>query len=242
MFDPRGPTFLELARQALSSTTKGYDLLAPKFEYTPFRTPDELLGPLAEEVGPDGSIERALDMGCGTGAAMAHLRRKCREEIVGVDLSEGMLKEARHLVEASPGSATVRLEQGDLLEMEFQEDFDVVTTVGAFGHILKDQQEHFARQVWDALRPGGRFLFVTAPMPPVVSRAYLISRLFNGAMHLRNALIKPEFIMFYLTFTQERAEEVLGARGFELEVKAPYEDTPFAMMRLVIARRPLEAK
>ena len=46
MFHPKGPTLLELTKQALSSTTKGYDLLAEKFEYTPFRTPDILLEPL----------------------------------------------------------------------------------------------------------------------------------------------------------------------------------------------------
>ena len=43
MFHPDGPTFWELARQALSSTTRGYDLLAPKFDVTPFRTPDVIL-------------------------------------------------------------------------------------------------------------------------------------------------------------------------------------------------------
>ncbi|MGO9081297.1 MAG: hypothetical protein ACLQDY_20030, partial [Streptosporangiaceae bacterium] len=30
----------ELAMQALSSVEGGYDLLAPKFDHTPFRTPD----------------------------------------------------------------------------------------------------------------------------------------------------------------------------------------------------------
>ena len=43
MFRPGGPTFVELARQALSSVERGYDLLAPKFDLTPFRTHDELL-------------------------------------------------------------------------------------------------------------------------------------------------------------------------------------------------------
>jgi hypothetical protein len=42
MFYPQGPTLRELAVQALSSTERGYDLLAPKFDYTPFRTPEEI--------------------------------------------------------------------------------------------------------------------------------------------------------------------------------------------------------
>ena len=43
MFHREGPSVLELTIQWLSSTQRGYDLLAPKFDYTPFRTPDSVL-------------------------------------------------------------------------------------------------------------------------------------------------------------------------------------------------------
>ena len=235
MFDPRGPTFFELARQALSSTTKGYDLLAPKFEYTPFRTPDELVEEMAQAVGPPGSIERALDLCCGTGAAMGALRSRCTESVTGIDLSQGMLDEAARRLQDAPGEAEIRLVQGDILEMDYDEQYDVVTTCGSFGHILHDQQERFADRVKAALRPGGRFIFITAPMPSIISPRWWVSRSFNAVMHVRNALIDPPFIMFYLTFTLQRAREVLEAEGFALEVRAPFEDTDYAPLRLVIA-------
>ena len=238
MFDPRGPTFFELARQALSSTTKGYDLLAEKFEYTPFRTPDEVLIPLAEKVGPPASIRRALDLCCGTGAALWHLRSRCREEVVGIDLSEGMLAVAERRLREAPGTAEVVLEKGDALDLKYRERFDVITSVGAFGHILEPQQEGFCQAVYRALVPGGRFLFLTAPMPPFFSRAHLISRGFNGVMHVRNLLIKPPFIMFYLTFPLERAREVLTEQGFEVEEERPFNEGPFQSLVLVEARRP----
>ena len=44
MFSPQGPSLRELAIQALSSVEDGYDLLAPKFDHTPFRTPAFPLG------------------------------------------------------------------------------------------------------------------------------------------------------------------------------------------------------
>ena len=69
MFHPQGPTFWELARQALSSTQHGYNLLAPKFDFTPFRTPDEILDGMAKVLGPSKSIDDALDIACGTGQA-----------------------------------------------------------------------------------------------------------------------------------------------------------------------------
>src|SRR5947208_12141605 len=74
MFHPSGRTFLELAQQCLSSTERGYDLLAPKFDVTPFRTPDEVLDGLAKYLGPPQSIDAALDICCGTGAAIRILR------------------------------------------------------------------------------------------------------------------------------------------------------------------------
>lgn len=238
MFDEKGPSFFELAQQALSSTTKGYDLLAPKFEYTPFRTPDELLEPLAD-LAAEEEVGAALDVCCGTGAVMQHLVPVCEERLVGIDLSEGMLEEARSKLDeaTSDGGPEVELIQQDVFEMEFADAFDVVTCCGAFGHILQHQQDDFADRVRAALRPGGRFLFVTRSMPDPLSKAWLLSRGFNAAMHVRNALIKPEFIMFYLTFTLERAEEVLGRHGFELDVRAPFgEDSDFAAYRLVSAR------
>jgi ubiquinone/menaquinone biosynthesis C-methylase UbiE len=234
MFHPEGPTFLELARQALSSTTRGYDLLAPKFEHTPFRTPDELLGPLVEAAAEE-PVDAALDVCCGTGAAMRALRPICEERVAGIDLSSGMLAEARRQLADAPGDAEVELVEGDTFEMEFDEEFDVVTCCGAFGHILPPDQDRFAERVRAALRPGGRFLFVTREMPSMREPAWWLARGFNAAMHVRNAVLEPPFIMFYLTFTLGRAREVLGRHGFELDVRAPYGDTEFPEAKLVVA-------
>ena len=38
-------------------------------------------------------------------------------------------------------------------------------------------------------------------------------------MRVRNALIKPEFVMFYLTFPLERAVELCGEAGFGTRVE-----------------------
>src|SRR5262249_48645059 len=106
MFHRDGPTFLELMKQALRSTEEGYDMLAPKFDHTPFGTPDSVLAAMAEGIGPVGS---ALDVCCGTGAAMTHLRPLCRERLVGIDFSAGMLDEAKRRVGAASGAAEAKL-------------------------------------------------------------------------------------------------------------------------------------
>lgn len=220
MFHPDGPSLMELAHQALSSTTRGYDLLAPKFDYTPFRTPDVLLAAIAEACG---EVDSVLDVCCGTGAAMRMLRPLCRERVVGIDLSEGMLEEAERRLARSPGTAAFELVQQDTMTMSFEQEFDVVTCCGAFGHILEPDQDRFAKRVHAALKPGGRFIFLTAPMPSRLERSWWMARGFNAAMHVRNALLKPPFVMFYLTFTLERASEVLWRHGFQLEVDRPFD-------------------
>jgi SAM-dependent methyltransferase len=103
MFHPQGPTLWERIVQALSSTEQGYDLLAPQFDYTPFRTPDAILGPAMAHLGGPQSIATALDMCCGTGAALRHLRPLCRDRVVGIDMSQGMLEVARRMTQEAPG-------------------------------------------------------------------------------------------------------------------------------------------
>ncbi|MCA9793475.1 MAG: class I SAM-dependent methyltransferase, partial [Candidatus Eremiobacteraeota bacterium] len=213
MFHPQGPTLLELARQALSSTESGYDLLAPKFEYTPYRTPDEIVAAVVEKVG---SSPRVLDLCCGTGAGMKALRPHC-QEIVGIDISEGMLAEGQQLSLDWPGEAKLRWLRGDALALPFCQEFDAVVCFGAFGHILPEQEAQLVDNIYRALRPGGRFVFVTSQMPGLHTLRYWRSRGFNAVMRVRNLLWRPPFIMYYLTFLLPRATRLLQARGFEVQ-------------------------
>ena len=240
MFDPQGPTLLELTMQALSSTTKGYDLLSKKFDHTPFRTPDLFLAALkAKALSQDAPIRCHLDLCCGTGAALGEMRPFVTQKSVGVDLSQGMLDQARQNLEAIKGQGTIELIRADILEFVPPHPFDLITCCGAFGHIMPPEQPAFAKKVWDALDPGGRFLFLSHLMPRPGSKPWLLARGFNAAMHLRNALLHPPFVMFYLTFTLERATDILGAQGFDLQVDSPFAGMEHIEgMRVVCATKP----
>src|SRR5262249_24045516 len=143
-------SFFELVRQGLSSTDHGYDLLAPKFDLTPFRTPDAVLAAAARLLGPIG---RLLDLCCGTGAAMRAFRPQVRELAVGIDRSAGMLAQAKAALAAQPGAPCALL-RGDALALPLAARFDGVVSFGAFGHIVEADEPRLVDQVFGALRPG----------------------------------------------------------------------------------------
>lgn len=253
MFHPKGPTVWELARQALSSTEQGYDLLAPKFDYTPFRTPEAILRLAAAEVG--APVDQTLDLACGTGAAMEAFRPVTRDLLVGVDRSAGMLAQARAALdmenaagvecaagaegEGRPGGRATpcRFVRGDLLALPVAARFDLALCFGAFGHVLPRDEPRFVAEIHRVLRPGGRFLFVTGYAPPIGRPAWWVSHGFNLVMRVRNALWRPPFIMYYLTFLLPRAQRLLEAAGFTVEIRRQVYTELAPELVLVIATR-----
>jgi SAM-dependent methyltransferase len=238
MFHPNGPTFFELAEQALSSTERGYDLLAPKFDYTPFRTPQPILDAVADQLRALGPFGSGLDVCCGTGAGMAMLRPLCQRRVVGLDFSRGMLEVCRRDTVQAPGTAALEYVRGDALAMPFGSEFDVVVCFGAFGHIPRREERRFVAEVARVLRPGGCFVFVTSYRPPVWSRHYWLAQLFNAAMAVRNQLVSPPFIMYYLTFLLPGVRRLLRKQGFTVEERRLGLSLSFRELRLVVARRP----
>ena len=238
MFHPQGPTFWELMTQALSSTERGYDLIAPKFDYTPFRTPDGVLQIVMDHVAQQGQVAAGLDVCCGTGAALRWLRPVCQERAVGVDVSAGMLHVARERLADAPGSAKLELVRGDALRMPFADgEFDLAVCFGAFGHIDARDQPQFVSEVGRVLRPGGRFVFICWHRPPLWSLQYWWRRVFNGVMRVRNWLLAPPFIMYYLTFLLPGARAVLETHGFTVAEAGVQFPEPWSDFQLVVATR-----
>ncbi|MFE3741940.1 class I SAM-dependent methyltransferase [Streptomyces sp. NPDC059134] len=213
MFTPEGPTFRELAVQALSSVEHGYDLLAPKFDRTPFRTPAPVLDAVVRTAAPLGPFRTGLDICCGTGAGVGALRRLCSERVTGVDFSAGMLAAARAGLEGSPGPA-VEWVRADARALPFRDAFDLAVSFGAFGHFLPGERRVLFAEAYAALRPGGRFVFPVPAPPRVGSVAYWAMWGFDGAMRLRNLVRRPPFVMYYRTFRLPDVLADLAGAGF----------------------------
>ncbi|MFC8244390.1 class I SAM-dependent methyltransferase [Streptomyces chartreusis] len=240
MFSPDGPSLRELAVQALSSVERGYDLLAPKFDHTPFRTPDSVLDAVAAALARTGPYDDGLDLCCGTGAGVEVLAEVCRRSVTGVDFSAGMLDVARRRArDAQPRIGWVR---ADVRALPFAPAFDLVVSFGAFGHFLPRELPGLFAQVHSVLRPGGSFVFPVVAPPRPVSVAYWMLLGFDAVMRVRNAVWRPPFVMYYRAFRLGEVRAELVRAGFEVELEALPEfgrrrdGSP--RVRMVVARRP----
>ena len=204
--------------QALVSTEHGYDLIAPKFDYTPFRTPDSVIDKMMDDIG-SRPVDAALDVCCGTGAVMRKMRVLCKDRVVGLDFSQGMLDEAARRLEGAAGVAKIELVRGDCLDLPFREEMDVVTCAGAFGHVLVHDEERFIAGIHRALKPGGRFVFPTTRRPRVTNGWFWMAHGFNAVMRVRNVVLQPKFIMYYLTFLWPQIQLKLKRSGFSVSAE-----------------------
>jgi SAM-dependent methyltransferase len=152
-------------------------------------------------------------------------------QVVGVDFSPGMLQIARSHV---PGA---RFELGDALNLPYEQAFDLAVSFGAFGHFRVHEQPTLLAGIHRALRPGGRFVFVTSERPGPLHPTAWLYRAFNLVMRVRNRLLQPRFVMYYLNFLLPEAEARLRDAGFQVEVQPLDATGPFRRAKLVIATR-----
>jgi trans-aconitate 2-methyltransferase len=100
--------------------------------------------------------ERVLDLGCGEGKVTAEIAARLpRGSVVGLDVSRDMISFARERLppEEYPN---LRFIEGDMLDLPFEREFDVVFSNAAL-HWVLDHGRVFAG-IGRALRPGGRIL------------------------------------------------------------------------------------
>jgi ubiquinone/menaquinone biosynthesis C-methylase UbiE len=100
--------------------TRNFDQLAPEWDST--RVSRERLAPMIAALDATGAPTRALDVGTGTGAVARLIgERWPAAEVTGVDVSPGMIAEARRL-------GKERYDVGDASALPYDDaSFDLVT-------------------------------------------------------------------------------------------------------------------
>ncbi len=96
---------------------------------------------------------RILDAGCGTGRVGGELARR-GHEVVGVDVDPLLIEHAEH------DFPDVEWVVGDLSADDIPEgDFDLAVSAGnVMGFLAEDGREPALRNIFQSLKPGGRFV------------------------------------------------------------------------------------
>ena len=109
--------------------------------------------------------DRVLEVGCGTGRNFRYLHEAvgATGHIHGVDISPGMLRQARAL-RARRRWTNVNLVETDAADFNAPAPLDGVL----FGLSYNTIPHHVAvlQRMWQALRPGGRLVIMDAKLPP----------------------------------------------------------------------------
>jgi SAM-dependent methyltransferase len=124
-----------------------YDQIAPTYDQRYTVSKFAGIATALRSLTRDVNAERVLEVGCGTGRWLVELHPVARE-VYGIDLSRGMLQQARQRPEF------LSLICGQASHLPFPDAmFDLVFCVNAFHHFL--QPRAFIAEARRLLRPGG---------------------------------------------------------------------------------------
>jgi demethylmenaquinone methyltransferase/2-methoxy-6-polyprenyl-1,4-benzoquinol methylase len=111
--------------------------------------------------------DRALDVGCGTGALAAVLARR-GVQVTGIDISPQMLSLAAQRVRQEGLEDRVILREMGAVDLDTGFDdgsFDAVTSTLAFSELSDDEIAYTMAECHRILRPGGLFLVADEVLP-----------------------------------------------------------------------------
>lgn len=107
---------------------------------------------------------KILDVATGTGDLAIMLSKTKATEIIGVDISEGMLKVGRKKIENQGLSDRITLIQADSENLPFEDNhFDVITV--AYGIRNFENLEKGLSEMFRVLKPNGTFVILETSVP-----------------------------------------------------------------------------
>lgn len=161
---------------------------------------------------------RVLEIGCGTGRFFHWLENV--KLLVGTDLSEQMLKRARHPVQADQVTVPeIRLVPGNIYEMSFEPAaFDFIYCMGMFGYGAALTSELcVSLQTW--LVPGGRLYFDAIEIAPEKPKDWVKRSIKTKVLPILPAFLRQKIAarrtgVPVIRHTRREVESAMESAGF----------------------------
>ena len=185
--------------------------------------------------------KRILDVATGTeDFAIEAARALQPKELLGTDISEGMMQVGRDKVAAMGLDSVIRFQREDCLALSLPDDsFDAVTA--AFGIRNFQNLEQGLREMWRVLRKGGHLCVIELTTPVAFPMRQLFSIYSHTVLPLYGRLISKDTKAYsYLTQTieafpqGEAMEQILRRAGF---AEASFQRLTFGICTLYFATK-----
>ena len=207
----------------------------------------ELVDRLLRTYG-DNSVQKLLDLGCGTGNHALPLAQR-GYQVVGVDRSNDMLDSARKKAASQTMSGSVKYQQGDIRDFPLDEVFDASLMMFAvLGYQLENRDVLAAlRSARQHMRSGGILIFDVWYGPAVLKQGpsdrmktirtekERILRLASGQLDVQHHLCEVSYHLWRLegkSLIGETEERHLMRFFFPLELNLFLECSGFVPVRL----------
>ncbi len=108
--------------------------------------------------------ERVLDIATGTGDLAINLAQSKAKEIIGLDISAGMLEVGKQKIKAKNLDTVISMVQADSENLPYEDNyFDAITV--AFGVRNFEHLEKGLAEIYRVLKPGGVFVVLETSIP-----------------------------------------------------------------------------
>jgi len=105
-------------------------------------------------VPADHVFENVMDFGCGTGRIVIPFAGKYKK-VTGIDISEGMLKEASIHIQKKGLTNISLLQADDFVNYDLNDEYDLVHTYIVLQHINEQYGYKIINKLASVIRPGG---------------------------------------------------------------------------------------
>jgi len=135
--------------------------------------------------------ERVLDIASGTGDFAFEALKMQPGEVIGLDISPGMLLVAKEKISKRKKEGLIRMELGESEQLPYPDHFADAITVG-FGARNFENLDKSLTEMWRVLKPGGKAVILEPSFPRTFPMKQLFGLYFKNILPLLGRLFSKD--------------------------------------------------